>query len=257
MGPIEEGIVKKRIQQRFYKALGSYDDNAWIQQNINQRLLAQLIPHLSTTAIDSILELGCGTGQLSELLQQQIQARHWMFNDLCDVKTRLQTRLSQPFEFYCGDAERFPFTRQYDLIISASAVQWFHNKAEFIHHCKKGLAPNGLLAIATFGQENLKEIRTLTKIGLDYPSLSDWQSWLSKDFDVLYAETTMESLAFSSPLDVLKHLKNTGVTATGKGAWTKQKLNGFIQQYQQQFALSSQQVSLTYQPLWIIARYKG
>ncbi|WP_425271869.1 malonyl-ACP O-methyltransferase BioC [Rodentibacter myodis] len=249
-------IEKQRIQQHFQKALNRYDANALVQKKINQQLIAQLIPNLPATPLDHVLELGCGTGLLSEQLQQQIQAKHWILNDLCDVKNCLHKRLSQPFEFYCGDAEQFPFTRKYDLIITASAVQWFHHKAEFIQHCKVGLKPDGLLAIATFGQENLKEIRTLTQIGLDYPDLSDWKEWLQTNFDLLYGETTTEELTFPTPISVLQHLKNTGVTATGKGHWTKQQLNTFIKQYQQQFSLLSKKVRLTYQPLWLIARYK-
>ncbi|WP_228550021.1 malonyl-ACP O-methyltransferase BioC [Rodentibacter haemolyticus] len=249
-------IEKQRIQQSFYKALGSYDENAWIQKKINRQLITRLMANLSATSLKSILELGCGTGQLTEQLQQRIQAEHWMLNDLCDVKAQLYERLSQPFEFYCGDAEQFPFNRKYDLIITASVVQWFHHKAKFIQHCKSGLNPNGLLAISTFGQENLKEIRKLTQIGLDYPDLSDWKRWLQADFDLLYSDITTEELVFPTPIGVLKHLKNTGVTAIGKGHWTKGQLNEFINRYQQHFSLSGKKVRLTYQPLWLIAQYK-
>lgn len=249
-------IEKQRIRQHFDKALNGYDEHAWIQQKINRRLLSHIIANLPSSSLESVLELGCGTGQLSEGLQQHIHANYWMFNDLCDVKDRLKKRLSQPFAFYCGDAEQFPFNRSYDLIVSASAIQWFHHQSSFIEHCKKGLKRNGLLAIATFGQENLHEIRALTNIGLVYPQLSDWKKWLQDDFELLYAETIKEELCFPTPLDVLKHLKQTGVTATGQGTWTKQKLQIFIEQYQRCFSLSDQQVRLTYQPLWIIARYK-
>ncbi|OOF75942.1 malonyl-[acyl-carrier protein] O-methyltransferase BioC [Rodentibacter caecimuris] len=249
-------IEKQRIRQHFHKALDCYDDHAWIQQKINRRLLSYIMASLPTCSLENVLELGCGTGQLSKQLQQHIHANYWMFNDLCDVKDRLKKKLSQPFEFHCGDAEQFSFNRTYDLIVSASAVQWFHHQASFIEHCKKGLSRDGLLAIATFGQENLYEIRALTNIGLIYPSLSDWKAWLQDDFELLYAEITTEELFFPTPLDVLKHLKQTGVTATRQGIWTKQKLHRFIEQYQQHFSLPNQQVRLTYQPLWIVARYK-
>ncbi|SPX40693.1 malonyl-CoA O-methyltransferase BioC [Haemophilus influenzae] len=93
-------------------------------------------------------------------------------------------KLPQSFDFYCGDAENFPFQRQFDLIASASAVQWFHQPDAFIAHCKTGLKTNGLLAVATFGEDNLKEIRQITNIGLITRLLSQWQTWLAKDFEL-------------------------------------------------------------------------
>lgn len=249
-------IEKSRIQRAFGRSLESYDKEALVQQKLNHRLLSYLAAFLPSSTLGAVLEFGCGTGQLSEQLQQRFQAEHWAFNDLCDVTSSLNAKLTQPFEFYCGDAERFLFERKYDLIISASAVQWLHHKAAFIEHCKAGLKSQGFLVIATFGENNLQEIRELTQLGLDYPDLSDWKAWLKEDFELHYAGLTTETLIFSNPLEVLQHLKKTGVTATGTGHWTKQKRDTFVAQYQARFGLPSGQVRLTYQPLWFIAQYK-
>lgn len=120
-------------------------------------LIAHLQDYLPDMPLENVLELGCGSGMLSALLQKQISANYWLFNDLCDVRSRLAEKLPQSFDFYCGDAENFPFQRQFDLIASASAVQWFHQPDAFIAHCKTGLKTNGLLAVATFGKDNLKK----------------------------------------------------------------------------------------------------
>ena len=139
-------VNKSRIQQAFQKALNSYDEHALIQQKMNIKLMMHLQDYLPNGSLDSVLELGCGSGMLSSLLQKQISANYWLFNDLCDVRSILAEKLIQPFDFYCGDAEKFPFQRRFDLIASASAVQWFHQPDNFIAHCKTGLKPNGLLA---------------------------------------------------------------------------------------------------------------
>ena len=183
---------------------------------MNIKLMMHLQDYLPNGSLDSVLELGCGSGMLSTLLQKQISANYWLFNDLCDVRTLLTEKLIQPFDFYCGDAENFPFQRRFDLIASASAVQWFHQPDAFIAHCKTGLKTNGLLAVATFGEDNLKEVRQITNIGLNYPTLSQWQNWLANDFELLWCEDFNVILDFDTPLDVLKHLKYTGVTATNQ-----------------------------------------
>lgn len=248
-------INKSRIRQAFQKALKDYDRHALIQQKMTINLMAHLQDYLPNGSLDSVLELGCGSGLLSTLLQKQISADYWLFNDLCDVRALLAEKLIQPFDFSCGDAENFPFSRQFDLIASASAVQWFHQPEAFIAHCKTGLKTNGLLAVATFGKDNLKEVRQITNIGLNYPTLSQWQTWLAKDFELLWCEDFKVILDFDTPLDVLKHLKYTGVTATNQKNWTRKNLNGFIGDYLSAFSMPSGKVRLTYHPLFFIARY--
>jgi len=125
-------VNKSRIQQAFQKALNSYDEHALIQQKMNIKLMMHLQDYLPNGSLDSVLELGCGSGMLSTLLQKHISANYWLFNDLCDVRSLLSEKLIQPFDFYCGDAENFSFQRQFDLIASASAVQWFHHPDNFI-----------------------------------------------------------------------------------------------------------------------------
>ncbi|WP_114890396.1 malonyl-ACP O-methyltransferase BioC [Haemophilus influenzae] len=248
-------VDKSRIRQAFQKALNDYDRHALIQQKMTINLVAHLQDYLPNGSLDSVLELGCGSGMLSSLLQKQISADYWLFNDLCDVQAQLAEKLPQSFDFHCGDAEHFLFLQQFDLIASASAVQWFHQPDAFIAHCKTGLKTNGLLAVATFCEDNLKEVRQITNIGLNYPTLSQWQTWLAKDFELLWCEDFKVILDFDTPLDVLKHLKYTGVTATNQKNWTRKNLNKFIDDYLKAFSLPSGKVRLTYHPLFFIARY--
>ena len=248
-------VDKSRIQHAFQKALNSYDEHALIQQKMNIKLMTHLQDYLPNGSLDSVLELGCGSGMLGSLLQKQISANYWLFNDLCDVRSLLAEKLIPPFDFYCGDAENFPFQRRFDLIASASAVQWFHHSDNFISYCKTGLKPNGLLAMTTFGEDNLKEIRQMTNVGLSYPNLSQWKNWLANDFELLWCDDFTVILDFDTPLDVLKHLKYTGVTATNQKNWTRKNLNKFIDDYVKAFSLPSGKVRLTYHPLFFIARY--
>lgn len=146
-------------------------------------LMAHLQDYLPNGSLDSVLELGCGSGMLSSLLQNRFQRiiGYLMICAMCRPNWLKNCR--NPLIFYCGDAEHF-LLQQFDLIASASAVQWFHQPDAFIAHCKTGLKTNGLLAVATFGEDNLKEVRQITNIGLNYPTLSQWQTWLAKDFEL-------------------------------------------------------------------------
>ena len=53
---------------------------------------------------------------------------------------------------------------------------------------------------------------------------------------------------------LLYHLKQTGVTGTCNRAWTRSKLSLFCQEYERLFSPGKGSVSLTYHPIYIIAK---
>lgn len=249
-----KAVDKSRVAQCFSQALQSYDSQAQAQQQINQQLL-QLLLQTGRTAFPQVLEIGCGTGHFSQLLAQHLQVESWAFNDLCDVKNQLNALFPQEnVVFYQGDGESYPFPAHYDLIASASAVQWFADPHGFINKCADLLRENGILLISTFAPQNLAEIRALTGIGLDYPDLEQWQQWLNERFEIKALFEQAMPLYFSNPLAVLQHLRATGVTATGQGRWTKGRLQQFIADYKAQYENPQGQVRLNYQPLFILTQ---
>jgi len=76
------------------------------------------------------------------------------------------------------------------------------------------------------------------------------------DFSVLHLEQKEIQLKFDSPLSVLKHLKETGVTATNNQIWNYKKVAQFCEQYRQQYADEQGYVSLTYVPILMLAQKK-
>lgn len=247
-------IEKARIRQRFSAALADYDRQAAVQKQIS-RQLCDLLRATDRQVFTHILEIGCGTGNLTRLLAYHFSAEQWTLNDLCDTQSRLTAVLAgQNIRFHCGDGETLPFEAQYDLIASASAVQWFHHQECFIRRCAERLTANGLLLFSTFSPQNLYEIRELTGVGLNYPDAAQWQQWLSADFEILHCSQQQTELRFSSPLNVLRHLKQSGVTATQKQFWTKGKLAAFCQNYQKNYRTSDDKVHLTYTPMLFLAR---
>ena len=73
-------------------------------------------------------------------------------------------------------------------------------------------------------------------------------------FELLLIQEETIEISFDHPRNVLQHLKATGVTATSNQfRWTKQSLMNFYESYEQ-FKLENQQYSLTYHPIYCIAR---
>lgn len=162
-------INKSRIRQAFQKALNDYDRHALIQQKMTINLMVHLQDYLPNGSLDNVLELGCGSGMLSTLLQKQISANYWLFNDLCDVQPQLAEKLPQSFDFYCGDAENFPFQRQFDLIASASAVQWFHQPDAFNRPLQNRLESKRIIGGCNLWQRQFKRSPPNYKYRLKLP----------------------------------------------------------------------------------------
>ena len=165
-----EVIEQERIRRRFSQAVNTYDDHAEAQKRICAHLV-QLLTVYTSSHFRRVLEIGCGSGGFTRLLKQECQIEEWVLNDLCETWQSAIEELfpSAPPLFLAGDAERLAFPGTFDLIASASALQWMKDLPRFLHKLSSTLSPGGILAFNTFTPDNLHEIKELTGEGLTYP----------------------------------------------------------------------------------------
>lgn len=259
----EAGAGETRLQliaRRFTKAIGTYPQEARVQQQIAAKMTRLLEQHLPQRPYRQVVEFGCGTGIYSRLLLRSLQPAHLLLNDICegmrDCCHDLLSHYEHAVSFVPGDAEQMTFPQGTELITSCSTLQWFEHPETFFHRCKDVLSKQGYFAFSTFGQENMKEIRTLTGQGLSYRSRTELEASLRPLYDIVHSEEDMVRLSFGTPMQVLYHLKQTGVTGTANAAWTRSKLNLFCSEYKRLFPADNGCISLTYHPIYIIAKKK-
>ncbi len=257
-------IDKELIQRRFGASAMSYDHYALAQKQVYARL-AELLEGLGLRSYDKVLEVGCGTAGLSKYLDQRFEIKSWTLNDLgrkmFDKGAFDKPRFAQAISFIEGDAEQVDLGEGYDLIVSSSAIQWFHEPKAFLSSLMPRLNNGGVLLISSFGKDNLHEIKSLTGRGLSYHTKEEYASFLEEaDYELLACQEEAFPLYFSSAREVLRHLKHTGVTALGgndkANFWTKTKLAEFEQAYAENFSNPEGLLSLTYQPIYLLARKK-
>src|SRR5690606_1936062 len=205
-----------------------------------------------------LLEVGCGTGFFSRLLSQDIHSHKMVLNDICpEMKEKVTDILNENNSFLCGDAETIAFPHDIDLITSCSTIQWFGDLDAFFNKCNYSLKEDGFFAFASFGKENMKEVGTLTDTTLKYHSKAALEEKLAvSGFEIIHSEEDTIKILFETPLQVLHHLKKTGVTGITKYTWTKGKLQKYNEDYNTRFGKDGC-IPLTYNPIFIIAKKKS
>ena len=242
---------KHQIARRFARALPVYEHHAAAQLRIAQKLAADV--QSLRGDYGCVLEIGCGSGVYTRLLQAALKAESWHINDLCpECSDNVAADV-----FLAGDIETLPLTASYDLITSASAFQWLADPDALLRKLNACLKENGLLAFNTFDADNLYQIKNLTGAGLHYPTAAHWAALLQQNgFELISSEAETITLWFDDAREVLAHLKHTGVTATAQQHWTRARLHDFAQAYRERYQQNGR-LPLSYTPLYFIARKTG
>ncbi|WP_170418584.1 methyltransferase domain-containing protein [Ruegeria atlantica] len=248
--------IADRVQRSFSRSFRSYHDAASQQAKIADHLVQAMrkggAPHRFATG----LELGCGTGHLSQRLCRTFDIGQLTVNDLSPEAA--ETAISIGAGFLCGNAETVEWPFQLNLIASASMIQWLHDPAAFLQRAANALVPGGWLAVSGFGPNQYRE---LVKVGstAKAPGLCpsrDLAAAVEGQMEVVSCGESTSVVHFDSPRGVLKHLRRTGVNGRAQKVWTKSSLAQFSDQYVWHFGTEFG-VSLTYNPTWIVARKPG
>ncbi|MGN0031883.1 MAG: malonyl-ACP O-methyltransferase BioC [Candidatus Gastranaerophilaceae bacterium] len=241
-------INNKQIKKQFEKSMQNYDKNAVVQKIIASKMLTELSK--IKNHYDTILELGSGTGILTAQIAHNLNFKTYYANDLIE-KSKFYVQKSIPqAQFLCGNALKIKTAKQADLIISNAMFQWFENLDKVLQILTPQLNNHGILAFSTFTKGNYKEIKELTGLTLQYKSTDEIENTLKNNgFEILYIENFTEELNFNTPLELLAHMKNTGVNSLSENTWSIKDVKAFCDKYSKIYP----SVCLTYEPLIVIA----
>lgn len=210
---------KNKIGRRFFEAGKTYDRQAVIQKEIAGHL-AELIERYGAEQGGRVLEIGSGTGFLTRLLCPIMKPASI---DLLDLSGIMPEGIPCTNRLIQADAEKWitQESTRYNAIVSSSTVQWFTNLKLFLAHCAARLENGGLLAFSTFLNGNLQELDHV-RPSLVYPSVEEILNWLKPYFHISFLDTADYRLDSDNPIDLLRHLKETGV---GGSAPTPDKIS--------------------------------
>ena len=235
---------KDLIQKRFAKNLDTYNDNAKIQKKMAERLLS----FLDRKDFNDILEIGCGTGFLTQLVNEKFSFKTYTANDIVESCEKYVKEINPKINFIPADIEKAVENsdKKYDLIISNAVFQWVENLESFIKLLVSKLNDDGVLLFSTFGPENFREVNFVLGKTLPYYSANELQEIINGYKSVV--EQEMHVMAFKTPKDILKHIKSTGVNALEMVSWTKTDMQKFENGYNN---FCSGIPTLTYHPIYV------
>ncbi len=221
-------IEKKHVYTHFNRHAHEYDQYAHVQLQMVHSLIGKMKENRLSADRRNILEIGCGTGRLTEQLAIQFPQAHIVALDLSErmieqAKTRLSALPTQ-VTWVQADAEAWVQQSQttFDLIISNATFQWFTDTAITIKRLLSLLNEQAVLAFATFLPGTFVELEQSFaeaaqqlglangKHGQTFVSWSEWQQYAEQNGAQLSGQFETVSTVYPTVLDFLHQIKRVG-----------------------------------------------
>ncbi len=202
----------------FNKHYNVYEKYSLAQKQVAKNLLDYMgKSNIFDIQINSIFEIGCGTGIFTKEYRKYFLHSDLILNDIFDVREFIKD--IDYNIFIQENIEELDIPKS-DLVVSSSVFQWIKDKDSLI----RNIAENtDNLCFSSYVSGNLIEIKNHFNISLDYLNIEEFKEILKKYFSSVKSYSETIKLDFEAPMAVLKHLKYTGVTGFQRTSISKIK----------------------------------
>ena len=209
--------------KRFANAASTYDQHAAPQLE----LIGELLKQAPATAPHRILDVGAGTGLLTEQLATLYPTTPIDAIDLAEeMIEQSQKRLHHlpQINWIQAEAETYTPQQSYTLIASSAVLHWSPNLTATLQNLYNALQPGGHFLLGLMLHGTLWELRELRRriapnkgIGLILPTEKNVTEQIQHTgFDILYSTTVERRQIYSNTRDFLQAIHEQGVTALPK-----------------------------------------
>ena len=202
------------VIKEFSRFAHQYDEHNMIQAEVAKTLISKLPLQRYST----ILDLGCGSGEVFKNLQKQ----HISFDSFTafdSAKSMLDIHPEvQNITKVCADFNNRIFLetlpgKDYDLLLSSSAIQWSKD-LNFTLNALSSLSKTAYLAIFTSG--TFKTLHQTANIKSPIYSAEELQKNILQHYDDVTFELHTYILHFDTVRDMFSYIKKSGVSSGEK-----------------------------------------
>ncbi len=251
-------LDKQLVADSFKASAATYEENAIVQKEISRRLI-HFLHEYYPLHLSRVLEIGCCTGILTEMLVSAKDIQRMYLNDIvpefCSITGERIKEYVDRVDCIPGDIEKCFLPEHLDLIISSATFQWMADLPTLFKNIRDALRQKGFLIFSIFGPGTMQEISSLTGRSLQYHSHEILTEMIEEYFDIVKIQDEIRQIYFPDVRSVLQHIRLTGVGGLGRTKWMPGKYKEFSKQYTSRFA-SEKGYPVTYTSTFVVAAKK-
>lgn len=238
-----------------------------MQRRVAGKLIA-MIESAWLPGMARVLELGCGTGWLTELLCERLPNASIYASDIAPAMVthaRKKRRRASRAHWFVADGRNVATQKPFDMIVSSSSLHWMSPLELTLGNIATLLAPRGRLVCATMVEGTLVELREARKRVApkkspqrQLPAAEAVACGLKKvGLRVTAQRVDRMTALFKTPVALLRSLHRQGVTggdvSRGGAPLTRRELDRLAGDYERNYRTSSGEVGATYAVLSFVA----
>ncbi len=211
-------ISKNHVIAGFNRGAETYTDVAHLQARVAGALAEKLVG----ISAEKILEIGCGTGLLTQHLFNQFPKANFLLTDISPSMLKQCHARFKAFpnaKLLCVDGEHLDALPNFDLITSSMTMHWFNDFALSLSRIQQKLTKRGRLVFTLLGANSFSEWRAMCEF-FHYPIATPYfpsVSYLREQFPDANFQVDVIHETYPNTYTFLATLKSLGATATRNG----------------------------------------
>jgi len=205
-------LTAHKIKRSFNRAAGTYDHSCQVQTAAGEHLI-QLLHQHPLSIRECAIDLGCGTGIVTEKLARSISFLEFHAIDIADqllikAKPRL---IPHGVSVYPMDFDQLSLDKKsFDLIFSNMALHWSKDFSFLLHTLHAYLSPSGILAFSIPLTGTFTELQHYAALNAFHASQEVTATLEKMGYTLCAHHQEKKIISFDHPLAALQSIKKTG-----------------------------------------------